>query len=98
MTGPKVRVRDERSHLEKALKAIDEAEHHTRMFSISDAAKGDSSLKEAALSVRAKIKKAKKHGRYLWGSWLKVADLKDGGLPNSAAKFDPIGAARRTWC
>jgi hypothetical protein len=87
MAGPKIRVRDERSHLERALKAIDDAEHHTKMFAISDAAKNDVSLKEAALTVRAKIKKARKHGRYLWGTWLKAADLKaDGGLPDSTEK------------
>jgi hypothetical protein len=98
MAGPKIRVRDERSHLEMALRAIDDAEHHAKMFAISDAAKNDESLKEAALSVRSKIKKAKKQGRYLWGTWLKAADLKSGGLPGSAATYDPVSAARRTWC
>src|SRR5882724_13442678 len=98
MVGPKIRVRDERSHLEMALKAIDDAEHHAKMFAISDAAKNDDSLKEAALSVRAKIKKARKHGRYLWGTWLKAVDLRDGGPAGSAANYDPVGAARRTWC
>jgi hypothetical protein len=98
MAGPKTRVRDERSHLEMALKAMDDAEHHAKMFAISDAAKNDESLKEAALNVRAKIKKAKKHGRYLWGTWLKAADLKNAGLPGAAADYDPVEAARRTWC
>jgi hypothetical protein len=91
MAGLKLRVRDERRHLEMALKAIDDAEHHAKMFAISDAAKNDESLKEAALSVRVRIKKARKQGRYLWGAWLKTTDLQSGGPPEPAV-------ARRTWC
>jgi hypothetical protein len=96
--APKTRVRDERSHLEMVLKAMDDAEHHAKMFAISDAAKNDDALKQAALNVRAKIKKARKHGRYLWGTWLKAADLKNAGPLGTAADYDPVEAARRTWC
>ena len=76
MAGPINRVRDGRDHLEKALKAIDDADRHMKLVTISDAVKESPALQESASSVREKVKKARKHGRRLWGEWVKATDQK----------------------
>ena len=92
MAGPITRVRDGRGHLERALKAIDDANRHMKMVAISDTVKKDVSLKEATLSVREKVKKAKKHGPRLWGKWVKATDSKtDGELSGSLVANPKLG-------